>query len=180
MERIEIYTSKKKSLLMLIGSIAFVALGTWMLFEADSLTGWRGRSPLVTRAIGVASILFFGAGIVIGIKRLLKSEIAIVIDRDGLHAGSSKSLGKFIPWDGISGFDEIKIYSTRILIIRVKNSTYWLENEDNQIRKKLMQFNIANYGSPFSIASAGLEISHDELVSKLNLYFERYSNVAKM
>ncbi|HYG36998.1 MAG TPA: STM3941 family protein [Cytophagales bacterium] len=73
MDRVEIYTSKRKSILLLIASIAFVALGIWLLLEADNLSGWRARSPLFTRAIGVASILFFGFGIFVGIKRLIKS-----------------------------------------------------------------------------------------------------------
>lgn len=75
MDRIEIYTSKKKSILLLIGSIAFVALGIWLLLEADNLTGWRARNPIFTRGIGIASILFFGLGIFVGIKGPIKSEI---------------------------------------------------------------------------------------------------------
>ncbi len=59
MERIEIYSSKKKSLLLLIGSIAFVAIGVWLVLEPDNLTGWRERNPIFTRGVGIASILFF-------------------------------------------------------------------------------------------------------------------------
>ena len=75
MERIEIYSSKKKSMLLLIGSIAFVVLGFWLLLEADNLTGWRARNPIFTRGIGIASILFFGLGVFVGVKRLGESGI---------------------------------------------------------------------------------------------------------
>lgn len=138
MERIEIYSSKKKSLLLLIGSIAFVALGIWLLLEADNLTGWRARNPIFTRGIGIASILFFGLGIFVGIKRLIKSEISLIIDPKGLNVNPKKSLTEFIHWTDISGFEEIKIKSTRIVIIGVKNSDYWLDNETSGFRRKLM------------------------------------------
>lgn len=177
MERIEIYTSKKKTFFMLIGSIVFVALGVWLLFEADNLTGWRARNPFVTRGIGIASILFFGLGIFVGIKRLIKSEIAIIIDQIGINVNPKKSLTEFIKWHQILGFEEIKIQSTRILIIQVKNPKYWIEKETKTIRKKMMQFNTNNYNSPFNISASGLDISSNELTEKLNSYFEKYQNV---
>lgn len=176
MERIEIYTSKKKSILLLIGSIAFVALGIWLLMEADNLTGWRARNPIITRGIGIASILFFGLGIFVGIKRLIKSEVALIIDPIGLNLNPKKSLTEFIKWEDILGFEEIKIQSTRILIIGVKNPESWLEKETSTIRKKMMQFNINNYNSPFNIAASGLDISSNELNEKLNSYFKKYKN----
>ncbi len=178
MERIEIYSSKKKSLLILIGSITFVALGIWLLLEADNLTGWRARNPILTRGIGIASILFFGLGIFIGIKRLIKSEIALIIDPKGLNVNPKRSLTEYLLWTDISGIEEIKIHSTRIVIIGVNNPDYWLDKETSGFRRKLMQFNINNYNSPFNIAASGLEISSDRLIKTLNNYYDRYKNEA--
>jgi hypothetical protein len=178
MERIEIYSSKKKSLLLLIGSIAFVVLGFWLLLEADNLTGWRARNPIFTRGIGIASILFFGLGVFIGIKRLIKSEIALIIDSKGLNVNPKKSLTEYINWSDINGFEEIKIQSTKIVIIRIKNPKYWLDKETSGFRRKLMQFNISNYNSPFNIAASGLDISSDKLIETLNSYKDRHKNEA--
>jgi hypothetical protein len=178
MERIEIYSSKKKSLLLLIGSIVFVVLGFWLLLEADNMTGWRERNPIFTRGIGIASILFFGLGIFIGIKRLIKSEIALIIDSKGVNVNPKKSMTEFIKWGEINGFEEIKIQSTRIVIIGVKNPAYWLEKETSGFRRKLMQFNINNYNSPFNIAASGLDISSDKLIETLNNYYNRHKNEA--
>ena len=175
MERIEIYSSKKKALLLLIGSIAFVALGFWLLLEVDNLTGWSARNPIFTRGVGIASIFFFGLGTFIGIKRLIKSEITLIIDTKGLNVNPKKSLIEFILWKDISGFEEIKIQSTRIVIIGVKNPDYWLDKETSVFRRKLMQFNINNYNSPFNIASSGLDISSNKLLETLNNYYDRYN-----
>lgn len=176
MERIEIYSSKKKSLLLLIGSTAFVVLGFWLIIEADNLTGLRARTPIFTRGIGIASILFFGLGVFVGIKRLIKSEIALIIDIKGLNVNPKKSLTEYIKWSDINGFEEIKIQSTRIVNIGVKNPQYWLDKETSGFRRKLMQFNVSNYNSPFNIAASGLDISSDKLIETLNNYYDRYKN----
>lgn len=173
MERIEIYSSKKKSLLFLIGSIAFVVLGFWLLLEADNLTGWRANNPNFTRVIGIASILFFGLGVFVGIKRLIKSEVTLIIDIKGINVNPKKSLNEFINWSDINGFEEIKIQSTRFVIIGVKNPEYWLDKETSGFRRKLMQFNISHYNSPFNIASSGLAISSDKLIETLNNYYDK-------
>ena len=178
MERIEIYSSKKKSFWLLLGSIAFVALGFWLFLVADNLTGWNARNPTITRVIGIASMLFFGMGIFLGIKRLIKSEITLIIGPEGLNVDPKKSLTTFIHWKDINGFEEIKIQHTRIVIIGVKNSTYWLNKETNQFRRKLMQFNINHYNSPFHIAATGLDISSDKLIETLNNYYHSYKNEA--
>lgn len=174
----EIYTSKRKSLLFLLGSLAFVALGIWFVMDAENFTGWSARNPLITRAIGITVILFFGLGTFVFIKRLLKSEIALVIDPIGLNLNPKKPSSEFIKWEEIIGFEEMKIQSTSILIIRVTNPEYWLEHETSMIRKKMMQFNINNYNSPFNIASSGLDINSIELKNTLNKYFEKYKSEA--
>jgi len=176
MERIEIYTSKKKSILILTGSIIFVLVGVLFVANPERFLTLRMQNPHIIRIAGIASILFFGLGILGGLKRVLKSEIALIIDKKGLNVNPKKSLTQFIEWNSILGFEEIKIQSQRILIIIVKNPEKWIEEETNTFRKKLMRFNLSNYDSPFNIATTGIDISHTELNNKLNRYFEKYKN----
>ncbi len=121
---------------------------------------------------------FFLSRFFLGIKRLIKSEIALIIDTKGLNVNPKKSLTEYIKWSEINSFEEIKIQSTRIVIIGVKNPEYWLDKETSGFRRKLMQFNINNYNSPFNIASAGLDISPERLIETLNKYFDRYKKEA--
>ena len=111
---------------------------------------------MLTRGIGVASILFFFFFSFIALKRVIKSVIALIIAPEGLNVNPKKSLTDYIKWSELSGFDEISIQSTRIIIIGVKDSDYWLEKETNGFKRKLMQFNIKNYNSPFNISATGL------------------------
>lgn len=119
MDKIEVYTSKKKAILTLIGSAAFVALGVWLMVHAGELG--RYRSPVFIRIIGLAAILFFGFGIFVGIKRTIRSEVGLIIDATGLNLYPRKSRTDFIKWEDILGFEEIKIQSTRIQIIKVRD-----------------------------------------------------------
>ncbi|MBK3519983.1 STM3941 family protein [Carboxylicivirga marina] len=176
MDRIEIYTSKKKSILILIGSIIFVVGGILFVANPESFLTIRMQSPDIIRIIGVTSVLFFGLGIYVGIKRTIKSEIALIIDSNGLNVNPKKSLNEFIDWKDILGFKELKIHSQRILIIVVKNPEKWIEKETNTFRKKLMNFNLSNYDSPFNISAAGLDISFAELHEALNKYSKKDKN----
>ena len=110
MERIEIYTSKKKSFLLLIISIVFVLIGVWLLLESNKLSNLKAINPIYVHILGfITSVLFFGIGVYISVKRLLKSELALIIDPIGLNINPKKSLTDFIKWEEILGFEEIKI-----------------------------------------------------------------------
>lgn len=172
MDKIEIYSSKKKAILTLVGSAAFVVLGIWLMLHAEELATYR--DPAFIRIIGLAAILFFGLGIFAGAKRMIRSEVGLIIDSTGLNVYPQRSRTDFIKWEDILGFEEIKIKSTRIQIIKVRDPQYWLEKEKSAIRKKLMEFNISHYGSPFNIAAAGLDIRAAELNDLLIRYFEKY------
>lgn len=163
MNRIDIYSSKKKSVLLLLGSCAFVATGIFLL-RSENIS-------LIDRALGIAAVIFFGIGIFISIKRIIKSELCLIIDTNGINVNPRKNFTEFIPWRDISGFEEIEIKGTRIIIIGVNDPEHWLNKETNIVKKKAMQFNMSNYNSPFGIAAAGLDMSSDKLLEILTDFF---------
>ena len=177
MEKIEIYSSKKKSFLLLIASLLFVVGGIFMLVNTEIFTGYRDRSPIFIKGIGIASILFFSLGIYVSIKQLLKNQLLLIIDKNGINVNPRKSLTESIDWKYIDGFSELKIQSTRIVIINVNNSDYWIDNEQNTLRKKLMKFNINNYGSPFNLSANSMEMNYNELLKILNESLNKYKSI---
>jgi hypothetical protein len=176
MEKIEIYSSNKKSLLLLIASIIFVIGGIYILMNAENLTGYRVRNPLFTRTIGIASILFFGLGIYVSIKQLLTNQLILIIDKKGVNINPKKSLTVCIEWQNIKDFSELKIQSQKLIIINVDNSDYWIEKEENGMKKKLMKFNTTNYGSPFNLSANFMQINHEELMKTLNENLNKYKH----
>ncbi|MCZ8145509.1 STM3941 family protein [Flavobacterium sp.] len=174
MERVEIYSSKKKSLLLLIASLLFVVGGIFMFMNAENYTGYRGRSPFFIKTIGIASVLFFGLGIYVSIRQLLANQLILIIDKKGINVNPKKSHNEFIEWEHINGFSELKIKSQKFVIIDVNNSDYWIEKEENGIRKKLMKFNVKNFGSPFNLSANSMQMNHVELMKTLNENLNKY------
>ena len=174
MERIEIYSSKKKSLLILIISLLFVVGGIYMFMNTEIFTGYRARSPLFIKTIGIASVLFFGLGIYVSIRQLIENQLILIIDKKGINISPKKSQTEFIEWKNINGFPELKIQTQKFVIIDVNNSEYWIEKEENVIRKKLMKFNVNNYGSPFNLSANTMQINFEELMKILNENLNKY------
>jgi hypothetical protein len=174
MEKIEIYSSKKKSFLLLIASLLFVIGGIYMFMNAENMTSLRHRNPLFIKSAGIASILFFSLGIYVGIKQLLSNQLILIIDRKGVNVNPKKSLTECLEWKNINGFSELKIQSQKFVIIDVDNSDYWIEKEENGIRKKLMKFNVNNYGSPFNLSANSMQMNYAELMKTLNENLNKY------
>ena len=172
MERIEVYTSKKKLFISMILSFVFVLLGTYLLIEPGNFSKYKS-SPIITQVIGVSSILLFGVAMILSLIRVINPQLALIIDSQGLNVNPKKSLTDNIKWNEIKGFKEIKINSTKIIIIEVHNPSKWIKNETNLVRRKMMQFNNANYSSP-NISAVGLDISYDQLIETLNKYYNQY------
>lgn len=174
MEKIEVYSSKKKSFLLLIGSLTFVIIGIYMYISADDFTSYRARIPIFTKGMAILSVLFFGFGIYVSIRQLIKNQLILIIDKTGIGVNAKKTPLKRIEWKNIESFSEIKIQSTKIVIINVNNPNYWIEKEENTFRKKLMKFNLNNYGSPFNLSANSMQISYTELMKILNESFNKY------
>ncbi|EDM43168.1 hypothetical protein SCB49_11854 [unidentified eubacterium SCB49] len=182
MERIEFYTSKKKSLLLLIGCILFVIGGVWLILNAEDVKLYhRYSNPIIAFSAGVASLLFFGYAMIVSIKKVVQNKIVFTLDHLGLHLNNTNSKTDLIKWDMITHFEEVSIHNTTIMIIRVKNPEFWIEKETSVMRKKMLIYNNDVFKSPFSLSAASLTISHHELKNKLNIYFNFYKpNVDKI
>ncbi|PBJ11127.1 STM3941 family protein [Flavobacterium sp. ACN6] len=175
MKKIEIYSSKKNTFLLLIGSLLFIIGGIWMFKDAENLASYRG-SPIFLKGIGIISVLFFGLGAYLSIKQLVKNKLFLIIDKNGINVNPKKNSTEFINWKNIEGFFELKIQSQKMVLIKVNNPDYWIEIETNQIRKKLIQFNLNNYGSPFCLSAVSMQINHAELMKVLNESLKKYKN----
>src|SRR5690606_32783969 len=143
MNKIEFYSNKKKAFLLLIGSLIFVILGIYLFLNAENMTSFRARNPVFIKIAGIASVLFFGLGIYVSIKQLIKNKLMLIIDENGINVNPQKN--EYIKWDNIEGFAELKINSVKIIIIQINNAEEYIKKESNNLRKKLMIFNLENY-----------------------------------
>ena len=166
MKKTEIYSSKKKALLGFFLSAMFVVLAIWMILEAENIKTPFLRNPLLIRMVGISGVLFFGLGMWVTLKQLFSKKLMLILDEAGICLKPPSE--RIIRWKDITHFSEIKINSVKIIIIHVKNPEEYIDNKSNKIRKNLMNFNLNNYGSPFTISVATMDISYAELWELLN------------
>lgn len=174
MDKIEIYSSKQKYLLLLIGSTLFVIGGAYLFMNAENSHDSRIKNAFIIQGIAISIILFCGLGIYVSIRPLIKDRLILVIDKIGLNVNPNKLSSERIEWKNIEGFSELKIQSSKFVIIDVNNSDYWIEREENMLKKKLMKFNLNNYGSPFNLSANSMQINYVELMELLNNSLTRY------
>ncbi|MDY0988921.1 STM3941 family protein [Flavobacterium sp. CFBP9031] len=176
MERIEIYSSRKKTSLLLIIGALFTALGFELFINAEHYLSYKFKSLMFIKGIGIILILFCGLGVYIAIRQLIKNKLFLIIDKSGINVNPEKNSSEFIKWNNIEGFSELKIQSQKMVLIKINNPDYWIENKKNLILKKLTQFNFTNYGSPFCLSAVSMQINHAELMKVLNQNLKKYKN----
>lgn len=158
-ETIEIPISKSKTLLMIIGCLAFVCLSIWLWSIANNQIRY---SPIYVKGIAIVSVIFFGLGLIIGPKKLFDKTPGLVIDDNGIMNNLGFSTGFFIPWSNITGFEVMKVRSTKLLLIFINNADELIKKE-SKLKQKIMIFSNRTYGTPISIGSGTLQIKFDQL-----------------
>lgn len=166
-QTIEIELSKKKLLLMLIGSLAFVAIGLWFIISPPISSNSFKTNPIILAVSGYASILFFGVCAIFLFKKLADNKLGLIIDQKGITDNSSGVSAGEILWCDIEDISVIKIHSQNIIMMQIKNPQDYIDRQTSPFKRRLMQMNYKMYGSPVSLTSNGLKISFDELLSIL-------------
>ncbi|MEQ1732099.1 MAG: STM3941 family protein [Bacteroidia bacterium] len=166
--QVEIPLSKKKLLQMLIGSLAFVALGLWLVFNPPTNGRYAHANPIFAFVIGAISILFFAPAFIFIAKKLYENKPGLIIDNIGITDNSHGVSAGLIVWSDIEKIYEVQINKQKIIIIEVKNPQEYIDKQLSYLKRKLMLFGINMYGTPLSITSNTLQIKHDELVLILN------------
>ena len=174
MERIEIFTSKKKNIFLLFLVIIFLAVGIFCFLNANELSNDGKRSIIFIEVISIIVVIFALIALVFIIKNLLNNQWVLAIDEKALHIRIQKYY--LIPWQEIIGFQELEIKGNKSILIQVKNPETLIANEKNFFVKKMMQWSQKMYGTPISIASSIMKISHKELVSLLLASLTTYKN----
>ena len=173
MERIEIFTSKKKNIFLLFLVIIFLAVGIFCFLNANELSNDGKRSIVFIEVISIIVVIFALIALFF-IINLLNNQWVLAIDEKALYIRIQKYY--LIPWEEIIGFQELEIKGNKSILIQVRNPETLIANEKNFFVKKMMQWSQKIYGSPISIASSTMKISHKELFSLLLVSFATYKD----
>ncbi len=154
-------------LLLLLGALGFVTIGTLFIVNPDKFISTRMRSPIIIRVTGVASVLFFGAAAIYGTKKMFDKAIGLTIDDNGIIDNTNASSVGLIKWADITEIKTEQVMSTKFLLIFTTDPDAILEKASG-MKRKLMTANMKMYGTPLSITSTSLKINFDDLEKLLN------------
>ena len=160
--RIEIRTSRVKAVLVLIGCALFVAIGVWLLIDP--------AMSYMIKIVGIIGILFFGLGLIVFPKKLIRSQIGIVIDKCGVTDYITKPEVGTIEWCDITHVEIIHIAYNKMLAIYVKNPEEYL----SRVRVQGLENNYQLVGTPFVIPSSILKIKLKDLELIINTKLKEY------
>ena len=135
------------------------------------------NNPELIRIIGIITTVFFGIGVVYGIKKLFDKKIALIIDSNGITDNSNASSIGLIEWNDISGIRTIQVMSTKFLLIDIANPEKYIEKAKNRIQARLMKANMNIYETPLSITSNTLNYNFGELEKLIKTEYKKNKNV---
>ncbi len=171
-----IQASKTKTLLLVVGSIGFVALGTWFLSlgptEIESKCCFN--SPFFLYAAGIASVGFFGLSAIASVWRLFSPKPGLIVNSKGIELFAIGP-STFIPWPDVSGFSRVEVHGQKMLVVHLHNPQKYIES-GGKFRRCMASASHKMIASPIAISSNFLEISFERLCELCEMYFQRYAS----
>lgn len=122
---IRLYKSRWRALKLLVGCVAFVGIGLWILQKPDA--------PAV---VGWASVVFFGLGIPISLFQLLDRRPQIIISELGIFDRTTHH--EFINWEIIRDAYLMQVHQQKLLCLVVPEA-FEPSRQKTGIRKALKQ-----------------------------------------
>lgn len=176
MAPIEIPLSKSKLSLMLGGSVAFLAMGLWLMIHqiGPNDPAWLSKPVAVT--IGIVTIAFFGLCASIIPKKLRSKEPGFIISDEGITDNSSGLSAGPIPWKDVQGVKTVSTFNQRFILILIANPQAYIDRQEIAYKKKAMNLNYKMYGSPVCISANTLKCNFNELYSLLTQNLDNNKN----
>jgi hypothetical protein len=151
--------------LILIGSVAFVAVGLWLVGPSMST---RVSTPL--RVLVGGGVPFFGiAGIYAG-HRLYRRYPLLVADSSGIVDSGSATAAGYIGWEEIDRLTVYRFAGQWMLGIWPRDLERLL-NRQHWWKRRMMKMNVALGAAPANIPEAALPIRAAELAELLHSRF---------
>ncbi len=168
--------SKGKLVKLLIFAIIFVIAGTFVLtIEPDSRRSLMSIA-FVRYSVAFAAIAMGAVAILYFIIKMFDKKPGLIVDPKGITDNASGVSAGFIPWEDIRHIYATQVMSEKFVMIGVSNPEMYIKRQTKFLKRKAMSFNYKAYGSPISITSNGLKISHDELLAILNEMWGKFKD----
>jgi len=177
-ESTEITTSKTKLVGLILTSLAFIAIGLWMIVVPRTYSVFPiFNNRLIVVIFGTLDIVFFGLCLFVFILQFFGYRLkqgGFKIDNNGITDNSKNSAFGFIPWDDVKDVTITKVFNRKILTIIVHNPQKYIDRQGTVMRRKAMEVDYKMTGSPINISTGFLNTSTDKLKSIIEKRFNEY------
>jgi len=174
MDTIEIPLSKTKIFLTLLLASAGLIIGTLSTITPETFITNMFPNPQTIRLGGIASVLFCGAAVIYGIRKLFDKRIGLKVDENGITDNTNAVSVGLINWTDITEIKTEQVRSIKFLLIYTSNPDKYLERVGT-LQRKIMKANMSMYGTPLSISSNTLQYNFADL-EKIILKFQKEQN----
>ncbi len=158
--------------------LSFLFLITGILFilksnEIVAHTPLIFKNKLFIKSIGIIAIAFSIMTLLKGGVLIFYKKPAMLIDKTGIkNFIHYKNIG-YIYWIDITEIKIQKIYSTKLLLIFVKNPEKYIQKASNKLKKQSMKTNLKLYGTPIIFSSNAFQINTNSLECILKNYHNK-------
>lgn len=172
-ERIEIALSKKKIILLFIGSTVFIVIGLLGIIYAEDFVSPMFKNPHVIRIAGIAGVIFFGIVIVFIARKLFDKKPGLIIDAVGITDNTNATSAGLIEWNDITGIEKKQVTSTKFLVVHTNDPEKYVARVGNFVSKQAAEMNRKTYGSPITITSNSIKMNFEDLETLIITEFNR-------
>ena len=121
--------------------------------------------------MGVVGIYFFT-------RKMATKKPGLILDEQGIYDNATAFKFGLIPWSAISQVYERNVQTgisskQQFITIVVVDPESYISRGNNFLKKKLLQANAKQYGSPIHISANGLTVNHNELLKLIGSFLEK-------
>lgn len=165
-ERLVAHVSKVRICGLILGMIAIVVVGFWVIANAEELAHRKGfDSPALSFLMGGGAILVFGAFTVVGVRQLFRAGPVIEVDSRGILW--RRWSDQVIPWSAIVRVEQQAIQYNKFLCL-------WLDAPERYRGRstlgKLASLSKFLGAGDITLNMAGTDQSFDRLVEVVDAH----------
>lgn len=158
-------SSPMKVAIAVMGSLAFIGIGLWMIGVFGDPPMQRRLSPAVVYGIGWITVLFFGSTAVLWAKRLVGAGEEVRIGAAGIRW--ARWSDQTIPWPEIRDVTEWSASGQRSIILHLRNPARY---PGRGILGWFAKANHALTGGDIALSLTGLDRTHDEAMAAVKRF----------
>ncbi len=163
-DELVIPASRVKLIALAFGAGVFVIMGAWMLSVASD------EGPRFT-AYGLAAVVFFGLCGLYAVRRLVRPEPAVIINRDGIVDNASALGVGLIRWNEIVRLREYRFKNQTFLGILPTDLDRLLAQQ-SAFKRTAIRANVALGADPINIPQVVLPMRVADLLREIEQRFK--------